>query len=79
MQIVEENLEVCQDCAMFIANGELPEDPNLAQMIVEGNEKVVPNYFVLTFDNDIDFSRKPCNCCGDQLHGSRHQAVLLGK
>lgn len=74
-----EGLYVCQDCALFIANGDLPEDSLVANIIVSGVEQQLPNEFALSFDEnkDLDFSRHPCDCCGDCLAGYRHSAVLM--
>ncbi len=74
-----EGLYVCSDCAIFIANGDLPEDPVVSRTIVSGIEKQLPSEFVMSFDEDKDndFSKHPCDCCGDRLAGYRHAAVLI--
>jgi hypothetical protein len=65
--------EVCQDCAMLIANGELPED--------NPDFKLSPRWdgyqVVLNCDEDgcEGFSWSPCDGCDSRLGGDRHKAA----
>jgi hypothetical protein len=76
---------VCQDCLMFIANGELPEDGGEA--IVEGCERELPYQWVADSPAEgesedactREFSWRSCHCCNSKLGGSRHRCVLIGK
>lgn len=73
---VVEDLWVCQDCALFIANGDLPEDNDRAVAVVEAAENTFPGWWVLDRDED-EFSSSPCDCCDDGYAGSRFQAAIV--
>ena len=66
-------LEVCDDCAMLIANGETPEDQPDFDLLPEWNS------YHLALDCDDNgcegFSWSRCAGCGSTLGGSRHPAV----
>ena len=70
------NLLVCTDCAMFIANGELPESDKDCQRILAGAESIPHNVWSLETKEDsvTTFSRRPCAHCGTTLAGERHWA-----
>ena len=77
MSFAEEIL-VCTDCILFIANGDLPDDPQLAAEIVRGVESRAPGHVCAgDADGDVEFSWAACDCCGSRLGGSRHKAVVL--
>ena len=64
----------CNDCAVMMANGELPhdmdEDSDEAQAIIAGTAGCC-----LGFDqhnDDAGFHWSPCECCGSRLGGDRH-------
>jgi hypothetical protein len=70
---------VCQDCAMFIANGDLPEGDCAA--ILGGVDDVLPAQWCLDSgengEGDVEFSSSSCDCCGSSLAGSRFRANLV--
>jgi len=88
-EVVNGRFMVCVDCAMFIANDDLsrldyhflPDEAEQREIAIrnsvqhqinQGNHIVMRNS-----DDDIEFSKSPCDCCADHLHGYRHHAVLL--
>jgi len=89
VEIVNERFMVCVDCAMFIANDDLSgldyhflSDESEQREIAIRNgvqyQNDQDNHIVMgNSDDDIEFSKSPCNCCGDHLHGYRYHAVLL--
>jgi len=74
-----DGLSVCVDCAIFIANGELPDDDAAAAAVVEGVERELPAQWVMACGEDCEggFAWTPCDCCGSTLGGERHPAALL--
>lgn len=69
----------CADCYMFLANGDLPEDPTYLDRVAE--YLVEPENAVSWHAGDdlSEFSWRPCEYCGSRLGGSRHEAVCLVK
>ena len=65
--------EVCQDCIMFIANGDEPIDNPDGWSPPKGEW--------LSGDSDSEcnseFSRAECDACGTTMAGSRHHAILI--
>ena len=75
---ITHELRVCDECLLFIANGDLPEDPEREEEIIAGVESFAPGHVAAgDSDNDDEFSRRPCDCCGTRLAGSRHDAFVL--
>lgn len=74
-----DGLSVCVDCALFIANGDLPEDEATAAAVIEGVESELPAQWVMACGEDCEgeFDSAPCDCCGSTLGGDRHPAALL--
>ena len=78
-----EDIKVCEDCMMIIANDDdsgMSEEQ--ATTCREGIEQWNANgYYLCVGDSDSDqyeeFSRSTCDCCGQRLHGSRHQVVAM--
>lgn len=77
MQVVEE-LMVCVDCLFFIANSELPDDPDDAARVRESVCER-PVLMIGDFDKDHEFSWNACHCCGSRLGGHRSHVVRLGE
>ena len=83
--IVYRDLWVCWDCALFIANGDLPDDESLAESILYGIEREAPGQWVLDSANESDpedyssqeFSWSDCDCCGSDLGGSCERAAIV--
>lgn len=81
------DLWVCVDCVVFIANGDLPEDPKIAKKILAGVEREAPGQWVCDGPHEDDgegeeddtlvFSRSPCDCCGSCLGGERHRCAIV--
>lgn len=63
-------LECCEDCLMYLANGIEPEPPRLprAPLIraIWGTGWLCPT------DPTTTFSSAPCEACGETSGGSRH-------
>ena len=77
--------EVCIDCIMFIANGDLSgldNDPDTAderqEAILAGVEREADagGHWVAG-DGETVFSRASCDCCDSSLAGSRHGANVI--
>lgn len=82
MAIIVDELLVCQDCYVMIANGDpsgvRPED---LHAIESGMDRLAKRgHLSATFDEDreLEFSRYDCACCNSGLAGSRHPVVILG-
>lgn len=77
MAEIHSEIEVCQDCMIFIANDELPDDasPERHSEITEG-VAALPGY-PCSGDETDEFSRSACDCCGTSLAGSRHAVTIF--
>ena len=73
---------VCQDCIMWIANGDTTgaddrwseEDAiEYVEAVAEDGGQVIAG----DSDKDDEFSWSACDCCKTTLGGSRHHAVEL--
>lgn len=75
MRILYDNQWACEDCTMYLANGDIPEErPDLASDIATQ----WPNDSDLVISNEIEeFSWRPCDCCGSRLGGPRTSFVVL--
>ncbi len=74
--VICDDLQVCVDCAMLIANGEA--SPEHAEKVSEiwGDDCV---NLVLSCGDECDesFSWSDCDGCGSSLGGTRHEAALI--
>ncbi len=84
---------VCVDCAMFIANGDLPEDEEDASCLMLEFDRYAQENIewrlgssAITWKNgleirvdleDLEFSWSECDCCGSSLGGSRYPAHFV--
>lgn len=72
------DLDICVDCLVWLANGDLPEDrPELPQDI-EIRWPARERWHLVPAggeDDEPHFSWSPCECCGSQLGGDRHKAA----
>lgn len=77
--IVVDEMMACQDCLLFIANGDLPEDNDHLVAEIEAHLSLKPGQYLVCGDSEKDdeFSWRACECCGSTLGGSRHHVVLL--
>ncbi len=68
------DIQVCADCILYIANGDLPEDDNSNGWRPEQFETKWKGYQVCAgySDQDNEFSWSSCDGCGSVLGGSRH-------
>jgi hypothetical protein len=85
--VLNDNFMVCTECLMVIANDDYsmldyyysPEDAEKrAEEIREGMVSIVG--YIVPGDNEFDeeFSKEPCECCGELLAGTRHHCIVLG-
>jgi hypothetical protein len=92
MRVIRVDLWFCHDCLFAAVNDDytgldfsLSREKADARMgeIQVGLGKFGPN-LVPDFDSETDdgieeFSRRPCDCCGEGLAGGRHRFVVLGE
>jgi hypothetical protein len=78
MATLQYTMMACQDCLVFIANGDEPEDSDWCAELISAHIGR-DSGFVCCGDSDQDdeFSWSPCECCGSQLGGSRHQLCVV--
>lgn len=79
MEIIND-LYVCVDCAIYIANGDLPADstPERDKEIIKGVRDEAPYYWVVDSTGDSEnFMRRACDCCHSPLAGDRLAASLI--
>lgn len=82
---IHDELWVCQDCLLVIANGDdsgLDNHPETAEArraaITAGLERLGPHVVADSDEEtDIEFSPSPCGCCLDKLACSRHHCSVL--
>ena len=72
-------LKACVDCGFFLANGE-PENPDAGW----SPDKIERNWPAADWhlvngdsDDDSEFSRSACHCCGSTLGGARMAVVAI--
>ncbi len=86
VEVIDDDFYVCEECLMVIANGDYSildahyneeeadkrkQEIDQALDLIEGH--VVPG----DEENDMEFSGRRCDCCGDQYLGSKHHCVIL--
>lgn len=73
-------VSVCVDCAMFAANGELPDpeyrDPD---EFVQSFNHYTEGMILVIEDGETHFSWSSCDTCGSTLGGDRFDAVLVDR
>lgn len=70
-QVMEfEEIAVCSDCIMLIANGDLPPDTDeeTDALLIDGTVGVMYD------GEELGFSWRPCECCKRKLGGDRFKA-----
>jgi hypothetical protein len=66
---------VCQDCLVAIANDDYS---GLSNERAADIRSAIAQYRVLApGDGELDFSTRPCECCADHRHGSRHAVMIV--
>jgi hypothetical protein len=74
----DNTLMACQDCLMYVANGDLPDYRDNLESDIQGHIGVPSGRLTCgDSDKDDEFSSSPCECCGSRLGGSRHQLVIM--
>ncbi len=79
-EIVADDLMVCVVCTHLIANGEYVDGTDAAEIAGKALEtRWADAQLVMACGEDCDgeFGTRPCDGCGDELHGDRHPAVAL--
>ena len=80
MPTIVDDQWVCTDCANYINGGELPEDPEVVELLEltfqRYAEENIQFNIVDTGESDF-FSSSECDCCSSSLGGSRYKAVYL--
>ena len=82
MVVLDDEIAVCPDCLIFIANGDLPDDEADAARVLVGVEWLQREGGTLVCGEDesgegLGFSWSSCDCC-DGLAGDRSPAALIG-
>jgi len=84
MKVIRDGLLLCGECLQAAVNGdyscldyyydEAEADSRMAE-IQKGLDRLGTG---LTMgDNDFEFCKTPCDCCGTRLHGYRHEFCVL--
>lgn len=70
-------VSICQDCMLFLANGDLPESrPDLpADIDRQWNAGTGPAWDLTPEWGEGSFSWQGCECCGSRLGGDRYAAT----
>ena len=80
MQVIAE-ISVCVDCLIMIANGDvsgIDNEDRIAEVIAGMDRLTTDGAHLVAGDSDDgNFRWTPCECCGSELGGDRHAAVLL--
>jgi len=76
---VKQKLLSCIDCVVYAANGEIP--PERPDLLVDIRARLGADMAHLCYDGEeqIDFSWRPCQCCGSPLGGSRETLAVLAE
>ena len=80
IEVVNDKFAVCVDCLMYLANGEIGDDPDNKLEDIETEYKKLKddNYDVFLADDDEgSFSTYPCHLCGSHLGGQRFDTNLV--
>lgn len=75
--VICDDLDLCVDCTMMIANGEGSPEHAEAMEAAWGEDSV---HLVMTCngdDFDCSFSWVSCDGCGSRLGGDRHKGALV--
>ena len=83
MRVAVDGLNVCDDCASLVANGEVTgqeaardiTDAHAAKMVAKWGDQL--RHMVLAGDSESSESEYECDGCGSTAWGSRHPAAIL--
>ncbi len=90
MQVVQDNLWLCEDCLFAAVNDDYsgldyyynPEDAEKRMQEIKAGlaelPYLAPNFDSETGDGIDEFSSRRCDCCGSNLAGGRHRFAQLG-
>ncbi len=85
MEIIQDDLWLCQDCTIYAVNGDTSgiESEKREKRVVEGVDALgphlVPDYDSETGDGIDEFSWRQCDACGTRLGGERTRFAVLGE
>lgn len=70
-----ENVLICEDCAFYLVNGELPPDAmeEEEEHIKYHAHRLISHYKYGSVGENKGFSISSCDCCGTKLHGDRYE------
>lgn len=70
-----ENVLICEDCALYLANGDLPVDTleEQEEHIKYHAQRLTSHYKYGSVGENKGFSISSCDCCGTKLHGDRYE------
>lgn len=82
MQVLDDEIWLCQDCALYAANGDTSgiDDERREKQVIAGVDALGPNLVCNSAEDgsgDLEFSWSPCEGCGTSLGGSRMRFALL--
>ena len=67
------DLDVCQDCILVIANGEHGDCDGTCRSCTTPTPE---GYWVLLGGDELGFTSRACELCGQDLAGDRYRAYL---
>lgn len=69
-----ENVLICEDCALYLANGDLPVDAleEQEEHIKYHAQRLTSHYKYGSVGENKGFSISSCDCCGKKAHGDRY-------
>jgi hypothetical protein len=85
MEIIQDDLWLCQDCLFYAVNGDTSgiDSEKHEKAVVEGvnalGPHLVPDFDSETGDGILEFSWRHCDACGTHLGGDRHRFAVLGE
>ena len=82
-----DSIMVCQDCLQAIVNDDYTgldysygyvDGYARVQAIQSGIARLTAgDRHLAGGDDEVEFSKWPCECCGERLAGSRHEIVIM--
>ncbi len=87
VQVLDKSFMVCDDCVQVIANGDYTgldyhyDSDEADRRMIEINRglRIAGGHVIMgDTDKDLEWSRKPCDCCDAIPHGRRFHCVVLG-
>lgn len=83
-KVITEKLMFCQDCMIAAVNDDYTgldyhydkEEADEREKAIRAGLANLGGYAVMGHEHD-EFSRRPCDCCGMQLHGERWEFNVI--